>query len=293
MGGRREQTITLADGRRLGFAEAGDTEGAPLLGFHGTPDSRLLFTAAGYDEALRDVGVRFVGVDRPGYGLSDPKPGRGHADWPADVTALADALGLDRFAVLGYSRGGRYALACASLIPDRLTGVGVLSAAGSPDMPGFYRSYPRRVRMELAFARRAPALWTRLTNSNVRRAAKRPGAVLTPFRLLLTCPADRAILASDARDLANSVMEAGRQGPESWRMDETNQRDPLDFDLDAVTLPVKVWHGTADQLVPIAQARHLAGRLASAELIELPNVGHLHTPERIAGIARELTQTSG
>jgi len=95
MGGRREQTITLADGRRLGFAEAGDTEGAPLLGFHGTPDSRLLFTAAGYDEALRDVGVRFVGVDRPGYGLSDPKPGRGHADWPADVTALADALGLD------------------------------------------------------------------------------------------------------------------------------------------------------------------------------------------------------
>lgn len=290
MSGRREQTITLEDGRQLGFAEAGDTAGAPLLGFHGTPDSRLLFTTERYDEALRDAGVRFVGVDRPGYGLSDPKPGRGHADWPADVTALADALGLDRFAVLGYSRGGRYALACAALIPDRLTGVGLLSAVGSPDMPGFYRSYSRRVRMEFAFARNAPALWTWLTNANVRRAAKRPGAVLTPLSLVLTCPADRAILASDARDLADAVMEAGRQGPASWRMDETNQRDPLDFDLDAVTVPVKVWHGTADRLVPIAQGRHLAGRLKFGELIEMPDVGHLHTPERIAVIARELTR---
>ena len=75
-------------------------------------------------------------------------------------------------------------------------------------------------------------------------------------------------------------------------MEETNQLDPLGFDIDEVKMPVKIWHGTADTLVPIAQGRHLAGRLASAELVELPDVGHLHTPERVAQIAAELTQTT-
>ena len=75
-------------------------------------------------------------------------------------------------------------------------------------------------------------------------------------------------------------------------MEETNQPDPLDFDIDEVKLPVKIWHGTADTLVPIAQGRHLAARLASAELVELPDVGHLHTPERLAHIAAQLARTT-
>ena len=159
MDARLEETVDLPDGRRLGFSEAGDSAGAPLLYFHGNPGSRLDFTSDRYDEAFGAAGVRFIAADRPGFGLSDPKPGRGHADWPADVSRLADALGLDRFAVLGYSRGGRYALACAALIPERLTAVGVLSAVTSPDMPGFARVFPRFVRIDQAFARRAPGLW--------------------------------------------------------------------------------------------------------------------------------------
>jgi pimeloyl-ACP methyl ester carboxylesterase len=137
---RLEDTVDLPDGRRLGVTDVGDPEGVPVLYFHGVPGSRLDFTSERYDEALRAAGVRFIAADRPGFGLSDPKPGRGHADWPADVSALADSLELDRFAVLGYSRGGHYALACAALIPDRLTAVGLLSAVASPDMPGFART---------------------------------------------------------------------------------------------------------------------------------------------------------
>src|SRR5947209_14262034 len=121
MEARLDQTVDLPDGRRLGYAEVGEPRGKPVLYFHGVPGSRLDFTAARCDEALRAVAVRFIGADRPGFGLSDKKPGRGHADWPADVSALADSLELDRFAVLGYSRGGPYALACAALIPERLT----------------------------------------------------------------------------------------------------------------------------------------------------------------------------
>jgi pimeloyl-ACP methyl ester carboxylesterase len=289
---RLDETVDLHDGRRLGFAEVGESAGLPLLYFHGNPGSRLDFASERCNEALRAVGVRFIGVDRPGYGLSDPKPGRGHADWPEDVSRLADALGLDRFAVLGFSRGGRYALACAALIPERLTAVGTLSAVTLPDMPGFARAFPRLLRMDQAFARRLPGLWTRVTNSSVRRGKKNPAAALAGLKLVLRSPADRALLAANPRDFARYPIEAARQSPAEWRMEEINQADPLDFDIDEVKMLVKIWHGTDDTLVPIAQGRHLATRLPSARLTELTDVGHLHTPERLAQIATELTRTT-
>lgn len=290
MDSRTDRTITLPDGRRLGYADVGDPLGAPLLWFHGNPDSRLHFTPARYAEPLRAAGVRFIATDRPGYGLSDPHPDHGYAFWPADVAALADALGLDRFAVLGYSLGGRYALACAALIPERLRAVGTLSAVTSPDMPDFFRSYPRLARTEFTFARRAPRVWTKVTNSSVRRGKKNPAAVLAGLRLVLSSPADRNLLASHTEEFARTVIEAARQGPEKWRIAETGQFESLDFSIDDVRLPVRVWHGTADTLVPITQGRHLAQRLPAATLIEIPDAGHLHTPEQVVTVARELTR---
>ena len=100
-------TVTLPDGRDLAYEEYGDPAGFPVLSFHGGLSSRL--DAAPADAAARDGGVRLVAPDRPGMGLSTFQPGRRLVDWPADVTSLADALGLERFAVMGWSAGGPYA----------------------------------------------------------------------------------------------------------------------------------------------------------------------------------------
>ena len=107
-------TIRLQDGRRLGYADLGDAGGTPVFYFHGFPSSRL--EACMVEEHARRLGVRLLAVDRPGYGLSDDLPGRTIPDWPDDVVALADALGLERFAVVGSSGGGPYAIACAARI---------------------------------------------------------------------------------------------------------------------------------------------------------------------------------
>lgn len=124
-GTKANQTITLGDGRLLGYAEYGTPQGKPVFFFHGNPSSRL--GGRLLDEAANEINVRIIAIDRPGIGLSDFKPGRQYLDWPDDVTELADTLRVDRFAILGISSGAPHTLACAYKIPDRLSAVAIVS----------------------------------------------------------------------------------------------------------------------------------------------------------------------
>src|SRR4030042_1974723 len=129
-----DSSIVLWDGRHLAYAEYGDPRGKPVFLFHGIPGSRIFRPPP--DDLTAANGVRLITVDRPGYGGSDFQPGRRILEWPADVCALADVLGLERFAVCGHSAGGPYVLACAAFIPQRLTAAGVISGLGPVDAPG-------------------------------------------------------------------------------------------------------------------------------------------------------------
>jgi pimeloyl-ACP methyl ester carboxylesterase len=126
----RQSQVTVGGGRQLAFAEIGRAGDPCLLIFHGAPASGLHIAALEAQYVAH--GLRVVAPDRPSYGGSSPQPGRSMADWPADVAALADALGIERFAVAGHSSGGAYAVACAALLGDRVVGGVVL--AGSTDM---------------------------------------------------------------------------------------------------------------------------------------------------------------
>ena len=127
--------ITLPDGRRLAYSETGAPDGSPVLYFHGHPGSRL--DVAMFDRSiLARSGLRMLSIDRPGIGQSDFQPGRAIRDWPADVRGFADALGIQRFAVLGVSGGGPFAAACAQALPERVTKALLVSSVGRFDLPG-------------------------------------------------------------------------------------------------------------------------------------------------------------
>ncbi|MGH2542356.1 MAG: alpha/beta fold hydrolase, partial [Ardenticatenaceae bacterium] len=153
---RLSQSIRLPDGRRLGYDEYGDLSGMPLFIFHGWPSTRLAASLMG--EVASQRAVRLIAPDRPGIGLSDFQPGRAILDWPGDVVALADALGIKRFAVVGISGGGPYAAACAFKIPARLSAASIVSGMAPFEMPGAAQMLSRRNRLFLPLAQRAPSL---------------------------------------------------------------------------------------------------------------------------------------
>lgn len=128
------RTCTLSDGRILSYAEFGDPDGYPLMFFHGYPSCRL--EAWFLHPIVRRKGIRLISPERPGFGRSTFLTNLQFIDYPADVRALADHLGLERFAILGGSGGGPYAVACAKDIPGRLSAVDLLASAGPWDIEG-------------------------------------------------------------------------------------------------------------------------------------------------------------
>jgi pimeloyl-ACP methyl ester carboxylesterase len=126
-------TLTLPDGRKLGYAQYGSLSGLPIIYLHGLPGSRL--EAAGYDDIAIEIGARVVAVDRPGMGWSSPHPSRTLLGFAEDIRVLAEHLGLEKYSVLGVSGGGPYALACAFALPsEKLKCVSIVCGLGPMDI---------------------------------------------------------------------------------------------------------------------------------------------------------------
>lgn len=186
-----DHVLCLADGRRLGYAEYGDPGGRPVVALHGCPDSRLIWRLA--DRPAQDVGVRLIAPDRPGFGLSDPKPGRAVLDRPDDLAELADALDLHEFAILAISAGGVYGIASAVALTARVRALGLLSVIGPLNLPGMTEGMGTVPRVAYTLARRAPwalGLLVRALAATARRDPERAGRQITKTRP----PEDRAII---------------------------------------------------------------------------------------------------
>ncbi len=279
--GPREGSLRLPDGRVMAYAEYGDPAGRVVLGCHGSPSSRLerhVEDAAEY----RRWGIRFVVPDRPGFGRSDPQPGRRVTDWPGDVAHLLDALGVDRLGVLSLSGGAAYALACAHALGSRVRGVGVLGGAPPPDVPWPWPEWvPRRMRAAVHRPSPAAALLTPVFAP----AALRPGLIPRYLRTRLN-PSDRRVLGRPAvhRLLAATFTEGLRNGPGVLADDRALLFRPWGFPLSEVRQHVHVWHGTQDWQVPVALGRVLAHMLPTCTPHWLGGEGHFFVFDHAAEV---------
>jgi pimeloyl-ACP methyl ester carboxylesterase len=272
-----DSQLTLPDGRRLAYAEFGRHDGAPVLYFHGAPSSRLEPLLIG-DDAWGRLGLRVIAPDRPGMGRSDFQPGRGFSDWPADVAALADALGLRRFAALGFSGGGPYVAACAARIPERLVAGVIVSGGWRMDWPEATRGLPFVNRLVMTLAHRCPPLLRLVLMSmgNVAHGEREKELAQLKRRLP---PADFAALVAPGRleAFGRGIAESMRQGTKGPAWDMGLYTREFGFRPEEVQVPLTLFHGTQDHNAPIALARRVAALLPGARLVAYEHESHLST----------------
>jgi pimeloyl-ACP methyl ester carboxylesterase len=270
----REGSVTTPDGRTLTYRDSGPLDAPPVVYHHGTPGSRLPLHP---DPHLTD-GLRAITYDRPGYGRSDPHPGRRVADAAADVAAIADALGLARFGVFGISGGGPHALACAALLPARVTRTAVHVGVAPADDPGF-DFFDGMAEMNIADfeqARTDPDGHRAHIAPQIEAIKADPLAFLD--EILTQMPeADRvAFSAPGMRDLvAAQWLEAVRQDEEGMVEDDLAFVADWGFRLEDIGGHVRIWQGEVDTLVPRTHAEHIVGRVAYAQLEVVPGKGHV------------------
>lgn len=268
-----EGSVVLADGRVMTYAEYGLPDGRPVIYFHGTPSSRLEPLLVG-DHVFAQHGLRIIAPDRPGMGRSDFQPHRGFADWPVDVAALADALKLDRFSVLGFSGGGAYVAACAARIPERLHRAVIVSGAWRMDEHASLATTTFMIRLVWWLAKRAPPLLGVL----FKNMATNGGKDLAKLKGYLPPPDyDAFEVAGRYESYGYALREALRQGSKGAVWDMRMYVHPLDIRLQDIHLPLHVFHGAKDANVPIALVRDNLARLPTATLVAYAHDAHLST----------------
>ena len=268
--------IATPDGRSLDVFVSGPEDGKVLLVHHGSPGvgvpSAMRVTAAA------ERGLRHVAITRPGYAGSTRRPGRQVASVVDDAVAVLDHLGAERCYTMGWSGGGPHALACAALLPERVTAaVTIASVAPYPaDGLDWFEGMGQGNIEEFRAA---------LGGSESLRAVLEPMA--PAFRSVtadevadalgdLLPPVDRSTLTGEvAEELADDVRRALSSGIWGWHDDDLAFTVPWGFELADIRIPVAIWQGTEDRMVPFGHGQWLAARIPGVRAHLAPDHGHL------------------
>jgi pimeloyl-ACP methyl ester carboxylesterase len=257
-----KRDLQLADGRRLIILDAGSSGASDqltLIWHHGSPQTGALLDPLLSAAARRSI--RLVSYARPSYGGSSPNRGRDVASAAADVAQVADALGVDRFAVMGASGGGPHALACAALLSARLIGaVCLASPAPFTDTFDWYAGMVSPGGLRAAAAGR---------DSRARYAATEV------FDENSFTAADWATLNGTWASLGRDAGEAGAAGPDGLIDDDVAFASPWGFDVAAIGVPVLLVQGGEDRVVPSSHSHALMRAIPTSELWLRPRDGHI------------------
>jgi pimeloyl-ACP methyl ester carboxylesterase len=268
--------IATPDGRSLDLYLAGPHDGTPLVFHTGTPSSGVPFQP--FVDALAERGLRYVSWSRPGYGSSTRLPGRDVAQVVDDTTTVLDHLGAGHCFVLGWSGGGPHALACAALVPDRVRatatiggvapwpaeGLDWLAGMGAENIEEFTASLDGPDEL-IKFKERAWPIWSKVTAEEVAEA----------FGDLIDDVDRGSLTGAFSEWLSANTREGLREGYWGWFDDDMAFTKPWGFDLDSISVPVHIWQGAHDRMVPFAHGQWLASHVGNSCAHLHPAHGHL------------------
>jgi pimeloyl-ACP methyl ester carboxylesterase len=282
--------IKTPDGRQISTQTYGDPDGKPVFLLHGTPGSRLGPHPRG--AVLHRLGIQLIAFDRPGYGESDRHEGRRVADAAADVLTIADAYGLEKFAVVGRSGGGPHALACAALLPDQLTKVAVLVGLAPRGAEGldWYDGMTESNILEHTAAADGYKGVAALTEAAADAVRADPASLLASLQPEMPDPDRRVVADRGIRSmLLETYAEALRTSSHGWVDDALAFYSPWGFDPATITAPVLLWHGAIDNLSPVSHARWLADRIPNAAVVVQAGAAHFGALDVLPDILRWLS----
>ena len=276
-------------GHKIAYAEYGDLLGFPVVYCHGTPGSGV--ECAFIQAQARRLGLRVIAIDRPGYGATDPAPALGYAAWAHIMVQVLTRLGIERYALLGLSGGAPNALALAAADAGRVTTLSLVCPLGDFSEPALAQAVSPVATGLLRWAQRQPWLSDRLLLRPVAAFARKQPRLAVACMRLYNGHADRASLGrSDVVELlTHNLRRAFQQGSAGAARDFWVMQNRWDFSLASITLPVQLWHGTADILLKPAHSRWIKAQLPHAELQLIPGAGHFSLPiEHHAAILQAL-----
>jgi pimeloyl-ACP methyl ester carboxylesterase len=266
---------------RLEIHEGGDPSGPAAFYQHGTPGSGLLHP--GYDRSARELGIRLIGYDRAGYGGSPRQPGRRVVDAARDLDALADELGIDRFATWGISGGGPHALACAARCSDRLVAVASLASPTPYEADGidWYAGMGQENLDEFGAALEGEEPLRRYLEPQAAGFLAASAEELREQLHTLLGDVDREALTGElAEHLLDSAAHGLAGGVDGWLDDDVAFVAPWGFELAEIDRPVLLVHGRDDRFVPASHGDWLAERIPGVEARITDDDGHLTLMER-------------
>jgi pimeloyl-ACP methyl ester carboxylesterase len=266
------KTLTLADGRQLSYDVYGDPDGVPVIFSHGLSDSRLIRNPD--EELTRSLGVRMIAADQPGVGASTPQRGRRMVDWGTDMEQLADALGLDAFAVAGHSGGGPHTLAVAIHLPDRVTKGVLASPVGPFDQDGFARMLVMKDLKLIVKLRHFHHIIKWAYKADVKKAKKDIGSFVEATAESDPSDADTFLADPAQREMFEANFTAGLLQDEEGLYEMTLALWNWGFELEDVTQPFDVFYGDADDIISPEMPAHVAKRLPRGTAHVWPGAGH-------------------
>jgi pimeloyl-ACP methyl ester carboxylesterase len=288
-------TVTTTDSRALEVLVEGPSDGFPLVYHGGTPSAAVSFPRL--NQAAAASGLRTVTFSRPGYGTSTPHPGRTVGDVAADVVAVLTALGLERFVTLGWSGGGPHALACAALLPGTCLGAATLAGAGpyaGPGVADWSDGMGADNVAEFGAAVTGEHALTEFLTPECEGLVHVTGDQIADAFGDLVPEVDRRALTGDLADyVAESCRRAVLQGVAGWRDDDLAFVRPWGFSLETITVPVSVWQGRLDKMVPFAHGSWLAAHVAGARAHLHDDEGHLSLAAQLDRIVADLADIAG